>query len=82
MPLPTDAAGAFDAIVAVSPEMAEMVFVTPGDPNSSYLWHKLAGTQNEVSMGGGSTMPLGPSLCPEELLLINKWIVQGAELEP
>lgn len=90
LPIPADAGGAFDAIVGVADAETGMLYVAPGDPNNSYIWHKLAGTQAEVNkgaadestIGGGSTMPLGPALCADELLLINKWIVQGAELEP
>lgn len=52
--------------------------VTPGDPEASYLVHKLRGTHLEVG-GSGSLMPQGGVGVSEELLaLVERWILQGA----
>jgi len=47
--------------------------IEPGDHLSSYLWHKINGTQADVG-GGGGRMPLGGVLLPEEIDLIAAWI--------
>jgi hypothetical protein len=52
--------------------------VTPGDPEASYIVHKLRGTHLEVG-GSGSQMPQGGVGVSEELLaLVERWILQGA----
>ena len=52
--------------------------ITPGNPATSYLWHKVNNTQNTVG-GFGSRMPLGGlPLPPDELALIDAWIRAGA----
>ncbi|MBW2264043.1 MAG: hypothetical protein JRG91_18935, partial [Deltaproteobacteria bacterium] len=51
--------------------------IEPGSTADSYLWHKVIGTQSSVG-GSGSTMPVGGSLTPHELDLIERWIVAGA----
>jgi len=48
--------------------------VAPGDPNASYLIHKLQGTA-----GTGGQMPLGaPPLSLAEIDVIRQWILNGA----
>jgi mono/diheme cytochrome c family protein len=47
--------------------------IQAGDHESSYLWHKISGTQVEVG-GGGGQMPLGGVLLQEEIDLIAAWI--------
>jgi hypothetical protein len=47
--------------------------IEAGDHLSSYLWHKINGTQAEVG-GGGGQMPLGVPLLQEEIDLIAAWI--------
>jgi hypothetical protein len=50
--------------------------VVPGDPDASFLWHKLAG---ELHADEGARMPqVGRQLDPLELELIRSWIVAGA----
>ena len=63
--------------------------VEPGEPEQSYLWHKLSGTHVEVG-GSGSPMPQAWSLSEgsgttdhypleaPDLSLIEAWIRQGA----
>ena len=60
-----------------SPTVA-MSVVTPGDPDMSYLWHKLNGTFGDVG-GTGAKMPLGAGLDEPTLALIEAWIVAGAK---
>ncbi len=52
--------------------------VEPGDPDLSYLMHKLWGTYQEVG-GMGAAMPIGEDPLPDEqVALIELWIRQGA----
>jgi hypothetical protein len=55
-----------------------LTLVTPGDRDTSYLWHKLNGTQVEAG-GGGSKMPLAGMLSADDLEKIGSWIDQGAK---
>ena len=51
--------------------------VEPGDPEKSYLMHKLRGTQ--ASVGGGARMPLGGAPVDQATLgKIEAWIRAGA----
>jgi hypothetical protein len=49
--------------------------VVAGDPDGSYLWHRLLGTGDLVPNGKSSVMPIGDVLCGEELALIYRWIL-------
>lgn len=60
-----------------SEEAMGMVRIAPGDLQSSYLWHKLQGTQIEAG-GSGSAMPQIGMLTDEQLQAIQDWIMQGA----
>jgi hypothetical protein len=52
--------------------------VTPGDPDESYPFAKLTGTQSKVG-GRGDSMPAGQGrLPPNEIELIRAWIQDGA----
>lgn len=52
--------------------------IAPGDPDASYLVHKIQGTQAAVG-GSGSRMPKGlPALAPAEIDIIRDWIEDGA----
>ncbi|MCB9742102.1 MAG: lamin tail domain-containing protein [Alphaproteobacteria bacterium] len=54
-------------------------YVEPGDAASSYLYHKLAGTQSSVG-GSGSQMPRGgPYLSSADLTMVEEWIDAGAQ---
>ena len=59
---------------------AEMPRVTPGDPEESYLFHKLRGTHLDVG-GSGVVMPQGGQVSDQILAMIERWIAQGAPAE-
>lgn len=67
-------------LLAFSRDVPRMRFVEPFDPDSSYLWHKLAGTHTRPDVGGrGNRMPQGgPFLTAAELDRFELWILQGA----
>jgi hypothetical protein len=71
-----DADAAYGALVnAPSTGKPAAVRVVPGDPNGSYLIHKLEGRSDIV----GSRMPDGgPFLVQTDIDVIRTWIVQGA----
>ncbi len=61
-----------------STQLPSMDRVEPGDPDSSYVWHKLNDTQDDVG-GVGNPMPLGMFPLPQaELDGIRGWIENGA----
>ena len=69
----------YDALVGVAAlGLPSMDLVAPGDRMTSYVWHKLGGTQMEVG-GTGSKMPLGMAMTQEELDTIGQWIDEGAQ---
>ena len=70
---------AYDNIVGVSSaELPAMLRVGPGQPDNSYLLHKIQGTQLSVD-GSGDRMPLGqPALSQSTIDLIRRWIAEGA----
>lgn len=59
-------------------QLESMDRVTPGQPEQSYLWHKLEGTQLDVG-GMGTLMPQVGSLDEQDLMTIQAWIAGGAE---
>lgn len=58
--------------------------IEPGDPEASYLVHKLQGTHTATTVRGrGGRMPAGcptwrACLTPANIQLIRQWIVEGA----
>ena len=61
-----------------STELPTMDRIEPGDPDNSYLVHKIQGTQASVG-GTGERMPLGrPALTQEQIDIIRAWIADGA----
>ena len=58
-------------------QVPSMVVVCPGAPDSSYLVHKIQGTQATVG-GSGSRMPLDAPLSQTEMIIIRMWITAGA----
>ena len=56
---------------------ANMPWITPEDPDESYLLHKIDGTQISAG-GGGSDMPIGGSISQSDINAIELWINQGA----
>jgi hypothetical protein len=70
---------AYASIVNVpSVEAPALDRVEPGDPDASYLVHKIQGTFASVG-GSGGRMPLGQGALPQEDIdRIRAWIVAGA----
>ena len=70
---------AYANIVCVpSTERPGMMRIRPFEPDSSYLFHKIQGTQTTVG-GSGAQMPLGAApLSAQQISLIRTWITQGA----
>lgn len=67
------------SIVDVASDQAPALpYVTPGDPDASYLWHKVNGTQASVG-GSGQAMPLSAALSASDLATIEGWILGGAK---
>ncbi len=71
---------AYQSIVNVpANERAGMMRVSPSQPDSSYLVHKIQGTQASVG-GSGGQMPLGGTpLSQSQIDLIRAWIAAGAK---
>lgn len=73
------------ALIAPSKAMPGMPYVTPGNPDKSFLLHKLDGDLcviDEQCVGGscGKSMPEGNSALPEASRdKIRRWIAQGAK---
>lgn len=60
---------------AASVEVPELMRVEPGNPDDSYIIHKLEGTQ-----AVGDRMPLGgPYLSADTIAAIRQWIADGAQ---
>jgi hypothetical protein len=68
---------AYANLVGVSSMQSEMLRVTPGRPDRSYLYYKTAG-KNALVKGGGIGMPWASALSRAELELLRNWIKQGA----
>jgi hypothetical protein len=73
------------SLVRASVAMPSMPYVTPGDPDKSFLLHKLDGDLcafEESCVGGscGSSMPQGNAILPEASRdAVRRWIAQGAK---
>ena len=79
MVMGADATSAYAVLVGVAAEdVPAMSRVEPGDPTVSYMFHKISGTQLDVG-GMGSKMPLGDMLTPEQVAVIEQWILDGAQ---
>jgi hypothetical protein len=75
---------AYDAIVGVpSPQFMDLSHIEPGDPDASYIWHKINGTQ-VMAGGSGVQMPAARPgmeatvLTQEQKDTIEAWILAGA----
>ncbi len=73
-------ASSYASLVGTTSTESPLPRVTPGQPDKSYLWHKLNGTH--VSVGGsGNAMPMSdpPRLLePAQRALFKAWIEAGA----
>lgn len=66
-------------IANVPSRESRLVRVCPGQPDSSYLVHKIQGTQATVG-GSGDRMPLGGApLSDAQIKTIRDWITAGAQ---
>jgi len=69
-------AGSYDSIVGVaSREKPGLLRVAAGDPENSYLLHKLEGRADII---GGRMPNRGPFLSDGQLAIIRRWIELGA----
>lgn len=68
---------AYDNLIGVASTQVELPRVDPGSPETSYMWHKIEGTHEDVD-GEGEKMPPGGSLAQEDRDTIRAWIEQGA----
>jgi hypothetical protein len=72
------ASGAHGRLVGVaSGQRPTMPRVTPGDPENSYLIHKLEGRPGII--GGRMPRGTGPFLTDGQMLVIRRWIELGAQ---
>ncbi|MFT3916203.1 MAG: hypothetical protein QM704_19640 [Anaeromyxobacteraceae bacterium] len=76
---PCDANRWYAAMVDVESQQAPGVkLIAPGDPDSSYLVHKLRGTHALVG-GGGARMPIADAALDDaEQAAVEAWIANGA----
>ncbi|MDB4938202.1 MAG: hypothetical protein JWP87_5174 [Labilithrix sp.] len=80
-----DMAAVKAALLAPSHSLPSMPYVTPGDPEHSFLLHKLDNSLcglDEQCVGGscGKSMPDGNDLLPDASRdAIRRWIAQGAK---
>ncbi len=69
---------AYANIVNVMSNQSGLLRVEPSEPDSSYLVHKIQGTQGSVG-GSGGQMPLGrTALTQTQIDTIRQWIADGA----
>ena len=66
-----------DLVDQDSVQLPSMKLIASGDPDNSYLLHKISGTHLTAG-GSGSQMPMGPPLSSEDIALVDAWIAQGA----
>lgn len=69
----------FANTVNVASNESNLDRIEPGQPDQSYLVHKIQGTQAQVG-GSGARMPLGaPALPQADIDVIRAWITAGAQ---
>ena len=67
--------GSYDSLVGVRSTQKGLPRVTPGDPENSYLIHKLEGRTDII----GNRMPTrGPYLSEGQIAIVKRWIQLGA----
>jgi len=72
-------AKSYDSIVGQDSVQSDLKRVEPGDPEQSYLYHKLVGSHLEAG-GEGLQMPFAsPPLNETQIDLVKRWIAEGAQ---
>jgi hypothetical protein len=69
------------SLLGVPSTEAKLSRVEPGDPEKSYLFHKIMGT-HEHAGGSGERMPVGGALTDAEIAVIERWITACASSAP
>jgi len=65
-------------IVGQASTQTDLNYIEANDPDASYLWHKINGSQGDVG-GAGGMMPLGQGmLSGGDIMTIESWINAGA----
>jgi hypothetical protein len=78
-PVSLDAERAWVELVGVpSVQVPGLAVVEPGDPQASYLVHKLRGTAASVGGFGNPMPPSDEPLTEAQILAIEAWIASGA----
>jgi hypothetical protein len=72
-----DLSGGLDSMIDQPSTVADLNYVTPEDPETSYLYLKMADRQLEVG-GSGGVMPQGGAFSADTLTTVENWILDGA----
>jgi len=80
-PMVLTTAQAYDQIVNVRAAQSTLDRIEPGNPDASYLIHKLQGTHlSPPANGSGGRMPAGANpLAPSVIAMIRQWVTEGAQ---
>ena len=72
-------AGWASLVDRASSQVPSLMRIEPGQPDASYLWHKVSGTHRTVG-GRGEAMPAGgrDPLSDARLTTLENWILRGA----
>lgn len=73
-----ESGAAYGALVSVKSGESPLSYVVPGDPEKSYLIHKVAGTHVKAG-GSGERMPLTGPLDPQSIAKLRDWVAAGAK---
>ena len=83
-----DSPSIYSALPVPSHELPSMSYVTPGDPGTSYLMHKMDGDQCQFestcaimpasTTPCGAVMPIPCALADDQRDVVRRWIAQGA----
>ena len=68
---------AYERLVNVPSSESELPRIVPGDPERSYLLHKVRGTHRSVG-GTGTLMPPGGPLPDRDLAILVAWVLECA----
>ncbi len=69
---------AYANLIGKLSRQADMLLVSPGSFEASYLFHKIAGT-HVATHGRGARMPLGGQLDARDIDVVRDWILAGAK---